>query len=251
MEKIASSGLSHARALWGRARVETILPYVAVGGALAGGVLILGDEIGRHIEGLEASIAGLGPWGLVVFMLLYVVLSSVFVPDTLLGIVAGASFGFPRGLAAVVAGGLGGATLQYVLSRRLLKPTINRILVSRPALAAIQAAVRQQEFRLQLLLRLTPLNRAMTSYVLGAAGVGFARFAAACVAVLPSLCLEVYFGYAGKHLAKMTSQPERSMVLHDVALIAGLAVAIAVMVAVSRTARRAVEAAAVSVPGRG
>lgn len=127
-----------------------------------------------------------------------------------------------------------------------MKPAVDSFLVSRPALTAVQAAVRQQEFKLQLLIRLTPLNRALTSYVLGATGVGFARFAAACVALLPSLCLEVYVGYAGKHLARMTSQSGHTVALHDAVLIAGLFMAIAAMVVVSRTARRALEAAAAS-----
>ena len=167
-------------------------------------------------------------------MLLYAVIGSIFVPDILLGIAAGTSFGFARGLAAVAAGSVAGATLQYALSRRLFKPAIDRFLLSRPALAAVQVAVRQREFTLQLLLRLTPLNRALTSYVLGATGVGFVRFAVACVALLPSLCLEVYVGYAGKHLARMTGQPGHAVALHDVALIAGLAMAIAAMVADDR-----------------
>ncbi len=235
---------SPARALWARTRIETILPYVLAVAVLAGGVIFLGHETARHIDRFEAWIASLGPWAPVVFMLLYAVLSSIFVPDILLGIVAGTSFGFAQGLVAAAAGSFGGATLQYALSRRLLKPAIDRFLRSRPALAGIQVAVGQQAFRLQALIRLTPLNRALTSYMLGAAGVRFSSFAAACVALVPSLCLEVYFGYAGRHLARVASEPAHTVVLRDVALIGGLAVAVAVMVVVSRMARRAVEAAA-------
>jgi uncharacterized membrane protein YdjX (TVP38/TMEM64 family) len=236
--------------LWARARIETVLTSVVVGGALAAGILVLGDELGRHLDHLEAAIAGLGSWGLPVFVLLYAMLTSLFVPDLLLGIVAGASFGFTRGLAMAAAGTLGGASLQYALSRHLLKPTIDRFVLSRPALAAIQLAVRQEELRLQLLIRLTPLNRALTSYVLGAVGVGFGRFAAACVALLPSLCLEVSLGCAGRHLARIAGRPAHTVFLHDILLFAGLVVAVVVMVVVSRTARRAVEAAAEAGPDR-
>ena len=133
------------------------------------------------------------------------------------------------------------AALQFALARQLLKPFIDRLLAKRPALAATQAAVLKQELRLQLLIRLTPLNRAVTNYVLGAAGVRFTGFMAACVALLPSLFLEVYFGYAGKHLAKVAGASSHSTELHDVVLVAGLLVAIAVMVMVSRLARKAVE----------
>jgi uncharacterized membrane protein YdjX (TVP38/TMEM64 family) len=244
----AVSGTPRATALWARARVETVLSYAVAGGALVAGILILGDEIGRHIDHLEAWVTGLEPWAPMVFVVLYAVLSSLFVPDVLLGIVAGASFGFARGVTAVAAGSLAGATLQYALSRHLLKQRIDRFVLSRPALVAIRVAVRQQELRLQLLIRLTPLNRALTSYVLGAVGVGFTRFAAACVALLPSLCLEVYFGYAGKHLARIAGREEHTVVLRDVMLVAGLVVAAVAMVVVSRKARRAVEAAAEAIP---
>jgi uncharacterized membrane protein YdjX (TVP38/TMEM64 family) len=100
------------KTLWRAARVETILSCVVAGRTLAAAVLFLGDEIGRHIDGFEAWIVGLGPLAPAAFVLLYVVLSSIFVPDILLGIIAGTSFGFTRGLATAMAGSLGGATLQ-------------------------------------------------------------------------------------------------------------------------------------------
>jgi uncharacterized membrane protein YdjX (TVP38/TMEM64 family) len=235
------------QAPWHRARVVVIVSYILAATGVAGAVFILGEEVARHIRAFEAWILGLGPLALVAFMLVYAVLSSVFVPDALLGIVAGTSFGFARGLMTAAAGSVMGAALQYAVAERLAKPAIDRFVGSKPGLLAIQTAVRQQELRLQLLIRLTPLNRALTSYLLGAAGVRFTRFMAACVALLPSLCLEVYFGYAGKHLARVTSQPAHTVGAHEVALIAGLCVAIAAMVVISRTARRAVEAAAASV----
>ena len=231
------------KSVWKTSAIKKISTYAVAALALLIAIVILGDEFGRHIKAMEEWVEGMGPWSIVVFVLLYAALNSVFFPDALLGIFAGASFGFTKGLVIVACGSLIGAVLQYFLSRHLLKPIIDRVIVSRPTMAAIQTAVLQQELRLQLLIRLTPLNRAMTSYVLGAAGVGFSRFVAACVAILPNLCLEVYFGIAGKHLGNVAGQPDHTAVLHDVFLVAGLVVAITVMVLVSRAARRAVEVA--------
>lgn len=233
----------NAKDLWRAGRIEIVLTYGLVGGAAIVAVVVLGEEAGRHIGAFEGWVASLGPWALVVALLLFALCSTVFVPDTLLGIFAGASFGFGQGLLVAAGGSLAGATLQYTLSRWLFKPAIDRALASRPSLAAIQVAVRRQEFKLQLLIRLTPINRALTSYVLGAAGVSFPRFLVACIALTPHLCLEVYFGYAGRHLAITTSQPAHAVLLHDVAMVAGLVVAVAVMVVVSRTARKAVDTA--------
>ena len=76
---------------------------------------------------------------------------------------------------AVVAGGLLASALQFTFARRLLRARIERTLAAKPSLAAIQPAVTQDELRLQLLLRLTPLNPATIRYLLGAAGVRSSR----------------------------------------------------------------------------
>ncbi len=232
-----------------RARRRELLPYAIAGVLLLAAIALLGEEAHRHIGTIESWIAGLGPWALIVFVFLYALLCSVFVPDVLLGIVAGAAFGFGWGVAAATTGTIAGSALQYALSRHLLKPRIERFLASRPALAAIQSAVLREQFRLQVLVRLTPINRAMASYVLGAAGVDFLRFIAASVAALPYLCIEVYAGYAGKHLVNAGGQPRDALSRHDLPMLLTIALAITAMVLIARTARRAIEEATSSAAG--
>ncbi len=227
--------------LWRKGKAETIIAYALFAVALIISVLVLGDAAAHHMKQFESWISSIGPLALVVFVLLYIPLFSLLVPESLLGIIAGATFGFTQGLLALVCANVLAAMLQYGLASGLLKPTVNRFLASKPNLGAIQTAVLRQQLKLQLLIRLTPLNRAVTSYVLGAGGVSFPWFLAACVAILPNLGMEAYFGFAGKHLAKAGSQPGHTLVLHDVMLGAGLVVAIAVMFQVSKVARRAVE----------
>ncbi len=249
MKTSLNSEPSVEKTLWSLSRIATVSLYIIVAGCIAVGVFVLGEDIMHHVHGIEDWIKDSGPWALVIFILLYAVLGTFFVPDTILGIAAGSMFGFTHGLLAATLGSLAGAVLQYGLSRRLLRPTVEKVISTKPALAALQRAVLQQEFRLQLLIRLTPLNRTLTNFMLGATGVGFIRFIAACVGFLPTLCLEVYFGYAGKQMVGVTSQPGHAAALHDVVMIAGLVVAIIVMVIISRMARRAVEAVAVAAPG--
>jgi uncharacterized membrane protein YdjX (TVP38/TMEM64 family) len=234
--------------LWSLSRIATVSLYVVIAALIAVGVVLLGEDIVHNIHAMEDWIKNAGPWALVIFVLLYAILGTFFVPDTLLGIAAGSIFGFRLGLLAAVLGSISGAVLQYALARRLLRPVVERFVLSKPALAALQAAVLQQEFRLQLLIRMTPLNRTLTNYMLGAAGVGFLRFIGACVGFLPTLCLEVYFGYAGKQMVGVTSQPGHAAALHDLIMIVGLVIAIIVMVIISRMARRAVEAVAAPAP---
>jgi uncharacterized membrane protein YdjX (TVP38/TMEM64 family) len=91
-----------------------------------------------------------------------------------------------------------------------------------------------------VLLRLTPLNPATLSYLLGAAGVRFSGFLTACLALTPSLFIEVYFGNVGKHVARMAGHDARTVYLHDLAILGSLAACVIVVVIVSRMARKAV-----------
>lgn len=240
-----------SRRLWSRVRLGALIPYVVAAVALIAAIVVLGREIHQHIDAIETWIERIGPWGPVAFIGVFVVLTSLLVPDTVMSIIAGALFGVGGGTVAVVAGALVASALQYALSRRLLRNRINRVLAAKPSLLEIQRAVRRQEFRLQVLLRLTPLSPTITSYLLGAAGVRFMGFLAAALALTPGLFLEVYFGHVGKHLAGMAGRDDRSVVGHDVVVIGGLLVCIVVMFLISRMASKVVQQAVAEVGADG
>jgi len=223
-----------------RAYSRAALPYLAVGVLLIVAIIVMGHAIKHHINAIESWITELGPWGLLAFTVLFILTTSFFVPDTVLCIIAGALFGLQRGVVLVLAGSLLAAALQFALSHKLLRSRIQRMLACRPLLAAIQRAVSRDEFRLQVLLRLTPLNPATINYLLGAAGVRFSGFLVACLALTPYLMIEVYFGHIGEHAAMLAGSEARTAHLHDLALIGGFVVCVAVMVLVSRIARKAV-----------
>ncbi len=235
-----TEGASRMQRFLARAHSRAALPYLAIGLLMLIAIVVVGRDIDHHINAIESWITNLGPWGVLAFVGLFVLATSFLLPDTVLCIIAGALFGLGWGLAAVVAGSLLAGALQFALSRQLLRAPIQRALATRPSLAAIQRAVSRDQFRLQVLLRLTPLNPATISYLLGAAGVRFSGFLIGCLALTPNLAIEVYFGHAGKHVARMASGDTRTTHLHDLAIIGGLAVCIIVIVLISRTARRAV-----------
>lgn len=248
LEMTKSRGETHVtgdptRRFWDRVGVGALLPYAVMGAMLVVAVVIIGREIDHHLEAIEAWLAAISPWGAVVFIGLFVVLTSLFVPDTVLAIIAGVLFGLGGGTIAVVVGALAASLLQHALSRHLLRGRVERALSARPSLLAIQRAVRRQELRLQVLLRLTPLNPAATSYLLGAAGVRRSGFLIACLALIPNLFMEVYFGHTGRHLAGLAGRDERTVLTQDAVIVGGLLLCIIVMVIVARLARRAVEEA--------
>jgi len=95
------------------------------------------------------------------------------------------------------------AVLNYLIARSLLRSRIEKMLEKHPKLRAIQRAANHEGLRLQLLLRLAPLNPVSVSYVLGASGVRFSTFLLATVGLIPVVFVEVYFGY-------LASNPNRT-----------------------------------------
>ncbi|MCB1120937.1 MAG: VTT domain-containing protein [Verrucomicrobiae bacterium] len=230
-----------------RAHSRAVLPYLISGIVLAIVLVMAGREIEHHLRAIESWIANLGPWTFVVFIGLYVIATTFLVPETVICIIAGALFGFGWAMPIVLAGALLAAATQYALADKLIGGRIESMLASKPSLAAIQRAVINDEFRLQLLLRLMPLNPGLMNYLLGAAGVRFSTFMIASLALTPHLLIEVYFGIAGKRAAQLTGNAAGTgLHEHELVVFGGLVVCILIMVFISKMARKALMQAVVS-----
>lgn len=226
-------------------------PHTAVGGrpilakGIAAAVLLLlavgvGRTLGHHIAGLESWIAGHGWVGEVVFVVVLVLFTSVFVPDSLFAVMAGMLFGLVRGTGLVVAGVFLTAGLNFFISRSLAREPVRRWLERVPRLAALERAVRDEGFRFQFLLRLTPISPVTLNYLLGATGTRFRTFLAACLGMVPGLFVEVYFGQAAKHMAQLAHDPRHHERGHTLLMFGGLAVCLVVLAYITVLARRAV-----------
>lgn len=161
-------------------------------------LLVAGDELRRNLGAVEAALVALGPWAMVAYLVFAVVGASLLVPESAIGVLAGALFGPLHGLAAASTAFLLASLLQYVLGRRLLRAPVQRMLQTRPTLAAIQRVALEDQRSFQVLLRLSPLNPALVSYAMGAAEVRLVPFLIGCAAYLPHLVLEVYLGTTGR-----------------------------------------------------
>jgi uncharacterized membrane protein YdjX (TVP38/TMEM64 family) len=231
---------SPVRRMLGAASLRKFAPHLLIGIVLALVVIWLGGEVEQHITDIEAWIAGLGAWALPVYVGVFVLCTTVLIPDSLLCIIAGALFSLGWGSAVVAVASLCATTLQYALSRWLLRARIERLLEARPALASIERAVQRDQLRLQVLLRLTPLNPATISYLVGAAEVRYGSFFVACFAMMPGLFVEVYFGYASKHVVDLVTSGRKTVLLQDLTLVGGIVACFVVMGLIARLAHRAV-----------
>lgn len=215
-----------------------LLRWAAVAVALAA-VVWLGRYLGHHLVALEDWVRGLGPAGPLAFLAVFVVLALFCLPDTIFAIAAGVLFGLWIGTGLIVAGVIAATSISFLLARRVLREPVERRLERSPRLLAIRRAIGGAGLRLQLLLRLTPLNPVIVSYVLGTSGGRYRTFLIACAGLVPGLFVEVYLGYAAAHLSKVTSGAQSHPPLHTALAVGGLAMCILVMALVTRAARRA------------
>jgi uncharacterized membrane protein YdjX (TVP38/TMEM64 family) len=228
---------------WRRVGLRAILGYAALAIVIAAAIIWIGADVHRHLSDIENWLHELGPWGVVVYIAAFALLSSLFMPFTPLAMICGALFGFGWGSAAALAGAFAGACIQFLIARRLLRSRVVRWIAKKPELLAVESAVKERQIRMQTLVRLTPLSPALTSYMFGAAGVRFSAYCLGCLGELPALLADVYFGYAGRHYINRAANAPKGITTHDVVVGVGVILTLVVMVLVSRMAHKAVQAA--------
>jgi uncharacterized membrane protein YdjX (TVP38/TMEM64 family) len=198
------------------------------------------SQVGEWIVEIEDWIATLGVWGPLIFVVLFIALTSVFFPDSILSAVAGALFGVPVGMAVSFVGAIVAQGIAFAISRRLLHQRVRRAILHQPKLAAIQRAADRAGFRLQFLLRLTPLNPVAVSHVLGTTGTHFRVFLLACLGLAPALFVQVYLGYTTKHMIKAAGQVSQHSAIETVTVVVGLFACLLLFIVITRLAQKAI-----------
>jgi len=206
----------------------------------------LARDAGTEIKSFETWIDGHGFIGLVAFIVVSVILTSVFVPSSILSAVAGAVFGLGWGTVVMTIAAISGALLDYAVANRFLRDRISTILEKHPRMLAIRRVMQTEGGRLQFMLRLAPLSAVSVSYVLGSAGVRFSSFCLGVLGLIPGLFVEVYFGHAAKHVVSAAAGTSPHSQAHLVLTITGFIVCMFVMIGIGRMAKRAIETAEAS-----
>jgi uncharacterized membrane protein YdjX (TVP38/TMEM64 family) len=190
-----------------------------------------------------AGIRGLGGWGPVLFVPLYVAATVLFVPGVVLTLGAGAVFGVTRGVVAVSVGATLGATAAFLIGRYLARDAVARRLEGSPRFHALDEAVGEEGWKLVGLTRLSPLFPFnLLNYAFGITRVPLHHFVlASWLGMLPGTVMYVYLGSLAGDLATL-GQLDRARTPAEWALYAvGLAATVAVTVVITRLARRALD----------
>jgi uncharacterized membrane protein YdjX (TVP38/TMEM64 family) len=133
---------------------------------------VLGVE--RVFQEVRAWISGLGPWGPVVFVGIYILATVAVVPGSALSIAAGALFGSVVGVTVVIVGATVGASLSFLISRYVARDAVAQWLSTKERFKAIDRMTEEHGAVIVALTRLVPIFPFnLLNYGFGLTGVRF------------------------------------------------------------------------------
>jgi uncharacterized membrane protein YdjX (TVP38/TMEM64 family) len=189
------------------------------------------------------KLAELGPWGPVLFILLYVAAAVTLAPAFFLTVAAGALFGVWRGSLFVFIGASLGASAVYALGSPMSRSRLMARVTRDRRVAAVRDAVRGEGAWVMFLLRLSPLIPFnILNYALALSGVRYVDFAIALLGMIPAIIMYTYYGKVVGDVAARAAgvSPPRGPEYYAL-LVLGLVAIIISTTMITRAARRAVE----------
>ena len=194
-----------------------------------------------HLRAALFVIRDLGAWGSVLFVLLYVAATVLFLPGWILTLGAGAVFGLARGAITVSLAATLGATAAFLVGRYLARDAVARRLAAHPRFAAVDAAVAREGWKIVLLTRLSPaFPFNLLNYAFGLTRISLRDYVlASWIGMLPGTVMYVYVGSLAGDLATL-GQGARVRTTAEWTLYGiGFLATVAVTVYVTRIARGA------------
>jgi uncharacterized membrane protein YdjX (TVP38/TMEM64 family) len=183
-----------ARSGWGSGLLAVGLVGLVVLGIVAAWVSPAG--LIDAADAMVQALRNLGFGGAIVFgiMQVFVAVSGIL-PASLLGVVAGAIYGLVPGFFLAAVSTMAGAMLAFLLSRSLFRPTVERVIATRPQLRNFDDSIARDGWRLACLLRISPVMPfSVTSYVLGLSSIDLRSYTIGTLTSLPPLCGYVFIG---------------------------------------------------------
>ncbi len=185
-----------------------------------------------------AWIQDRGAWGMVVFVVIYVVACVFLLPGSALTLGAGAIYGVVTGTLLVSLASTLGATAAFLVGRYLLRERVAGWVARQPKFAAMDRAVAADSWKIVLLTRLSPvIPFAPLNYALGLTRVPWHVYViGSWLGMLPGTVLYVYLG----SLAHAGGGPGRRPI-QWLGYGVGLMATLAVTWVLARLARRALQ----------
>lgn len=166
----------------------------------------VGEYLDR--EKLQAWIEGFGAWGPIVFILIYSIAPSLFLPGLPITIVAGLAFGPFYGTVYTIIGATIGASLAFLVARYFAREHIENLVSGR--LKLIDEGVEKKGWMFVAITRLIPLFPFnLLNYAFGLSKVKFTHYViASFIFMLPGTAAYVIFSSSILDLMKGRISPE-------------------------------------------
>ena len=216
---------------------KKLLPLIP----LAAILIVIGHELELHLPAIEHWVESLGTWAPLGFIVLFVAATPFFVSVDALCFAAGLLFPIGSGEFYMIFSTYLAAALIFILGRYLFRQKVVDLMSKHPRLAALDAKLGDQAFKLMLLLRLTPLPFALLSYAFAVAPVRFLPYLLATSGILLYNMTLVYIGYTTKHIAGLVSGAAAQAPVSYPLLAAGLLFTLGILFYVSKLAGKALK----------
>lgn len=192
----------------------------------------------------EAYVRGLGAIGPGVMLVVYIAATVLLIPGSALTIASGTLFGFATGFLVAFTGANLGALAAFFLARTRLRARVSAWAQGNGKFRRLDRAIGQEGFRVVFLSRLSPaLPFTVLNYLFGLTAVRPGAYLLANVlGMLPGGLLYVYLGVAARDA--LAGSVQENLNFYQQALkYVGLLASIAVVLVVTRLARKALRTA--------
>ncbi len=186
--------------------LKWIKPLLIVVAVVA--VLVIGGKylnLQEHLNNALVWIKDLGPVGMGVFALLYIVACVFFIPGSLLTMGAGTIYGVVTGSILVSISSVLGATAAFLVGRYFARGLITKKIEGNARFSAIDHAVANEGWKIVGLTRLSPIfSFNLLNYAYGLTRVSLKEYVlASWIGMLPGTVMYVYIGSLAGDLATL------------------------------------------------
>jgi uncharacterized membrane protein YdjX (TVP38/TMEM64 family) len=191
-------------------------------------------------------IQDLGIGGGIVFVIIYILATVLFIPGSLLTLGAGAVFDVFWGSIYVFVGATLGAISSFIIGRYFARDWVAKKIQTNPKFTAIDRAVAQAGFKIVLLTRLSPVFPFnLLNYALGITQVSLKDYSLASIGMIPGTVMYVYLGSLVGSVAKIgledaSKNPQGEIIQWTIRII-GLIATVAVTLYITKIAKKALE----------
>lgn len=192
--------------------------------------------ISEWLTAFQNWVQGFGALGWVIFILVYAITVFFLIPGSIMTIGAGVAYGL-WGFPLVIAGATLGSAISFLAARYVFHDRVQAKIAEYPRFAAVNAAIRDEGWKVVGLLRLSPaLPFSLQNWFLGLTSVGFWQSQIATFfGIMPGTLLYIWISSLGGEAAAGGGDASLARYL---ALGVGLVATLAVTILVTKKAQQ-------------